>query len=132
MIEQIKTVCHSVYLPGKVGNAICNNQVSDPIAEVIVYDLVKYLLGDLHLRSLAFNYHHRFAGAVMYQYIGPAEHRVKPETHLYAYQAGRIVEMLYQVIYKMLPHPLFRCEGHILLTQGVIDSLFSRTLFYAQ
>jgi len=131
MIKQVKTVCRGVYLPGKVRNAVGDNQVSDPIAEVVVYNLVKYLLGDLNLRSLAFNYHHRFAGAVMYQDIGPPEHRVKPESDLDAYQSRRVVEMLYQVIDKMLPHPLLRCEGHVLLTQGVIDGLFSRTLFYA-
>lgn len=84
MIEQIKTVCRGVYLPGIVSNSVGDNQVSDPVAEVVVYDLVKYLLGYLNLRSLAFNNHHRFAGAVMNQDICPAEHRVKPEANLNA------------------------------------------------
>lgn len=130
MVKQIKPACRTVYLAGKVGYAIGDHQVSDPVAEVVVYYLVKYLLGYLHLRSLAFNNHHRLARAVMHQNIGPAEHGVKPESNLDAYQSRRIVKMLYQVVDEMLSHPLLGSKGYIFLPQGVINGFFSRTLFY--
>jgi hypothetical protein len=49
------------------------------VAEVIVDDLVKNLLGDLHLRRLALHDQDGFTGPVVHQDVSPPQHRMEAE-----------------------------------------------------
>lgn len=108
-----------IHLAGIVIDAVADDKVVNVKKEVVRRNLVEHLACYLDAWSLVFHDHPRLA-------IGAVENTVAAQTflptlqsHLVGKETGRVGEVIGEIVYEMLPHPLLGSECNELLTLRV-------------
>ncbi len=95
---------------------------------IVTPHLIEGSLGDGHLWRLAFQQQQRKPLGIEHQRIGPLSPSVQLQTMFNGDAAGRIAEVMDQVIQEMLAHPFLRGCNNPFAAQGVEEEDGARLL----
>lgn len=98
--------------------AIAHHQIVGAECIVVAKNLVKDLLRNLDRSSLVFDYHQWRTLFIIHHRVTALLGLAYTDGNLDSYPTGRISQLLYHVMDKVLPYPLLRRESHILASLG--------------
>ena len=111
--------------------AIGYNKPGEHVAKIVEAYLLKYPFIDFCVGGLAFYHQDGVSRAFIDQDIAAFFHPVEIEFLFNGNEGCRERPVLYQVLYEILPDPLFRGQYNIFLPDGVENMLSSCFRFYS-
>ena len=101
--------------------AIGERNVPGAQGDVVHSSLLKVLFTERQTVGFTLYEHPGTARTIMHQQVAALLQFVDIQASLYFDERSRVASVVYEVVQKMLTHPLFWCELYVLLAAGVKD-----------